>query len=237
MNIRDYIIINGKKSTLLNGLIITSLPPITKPKIRYTTEEIDGIDGDTINKLGYGAYDKTFEIGLSYDYNVDDVIEYFNTQGQITFSNEPDKYYNFITLNQIDFEKLLRFKKAKITIHVQPFKYSNIESTKTYNFTKESQSLTVRNNGNIYSKPVITLFGSGTINLSLNGLEVLIIALNGSMVLDTRSQNAYDPNTKDFLNRYVTGDFKNLYLQVGANALSWTGNITKVEIDYCSRWI
>ena len=234
---RDYIIINGKKSTLLNGLIITSLPPITKPKIRYTAEEIDGVDGDTINKLGYGAYDKTFEIGLSYDYNVDDVIEYFNTQGQITFSNEPDKYYNFATLNQIDFEKLLRFKKAKITIHVQPFKYSNIESTKIFTFTEESQNLIVRNNGNIYSKPVITLFGSGTINLSLNGIEAFIINLNGSMVLDTQSQNAYDPNTKVFLNRYITGDFKNLYLQVGANTISWTGNITKVEIDYCSRWI
>ena len=61
----DYIIINGKKSTTLNGLIITSLPPITKPKIRASFEEIDGVDGDIINKLGYGAYDKTFEIGLS----------------------------------------------------------------------------------------------------------------------------------------------------------------------------
>ncbi len=234
---RDYIIINGKKSTLINGLIITSLPPITKPKIRYRAEEIDGVDGDTINKLGYGAYDKTFEIGLSYNYNVDDVIEYFNTQGQITFSNEPDKYYNFTTLNQIDFEKLLRFKKAKITIHVQPFKYSNVENTKTFNFTEASQSLTVRNNGNIYSKPVITLYGNGTINLSLNEIQVFTIALNGSMVLDTQSQNAYDLVTKDFLNRYVTGDFKNLYLNVGVNTLSWTGNITKVEIDYCSRWI
>jgi len=234
---RDYVIINGKKSTLINGLIITSLPPITKPKIRYRAEEIDGVDGDTINKLGYGAYDKTFEIGLSYNYNVDDVIEYFNTQGQITFSNEPDKYYNFTTLNQIDFEKLLRFKKAKITIHVQPFKYSNVENTKTFNFTEASQSLTVRNNGNIYSKPVITLYGNGTINLSLNGIQVFTIALNGSMVLDTQSQNAYDLVTKDFLNRYVTGDFKNLYLNVGVNTLSWTGNITKVEIDYCSRWI
>lgn len=234
---RDYIIINRKKSTLVNGLIITSLPPITKPKMRYIAEEIDGVDGDVINKLGYGAYDKTFEIGLSYNYKVDDVIEYFNTQGQITFSNEPDKYYNFTTLNQIDFEKLLRFKKAKITIHVQPFKYSNIESTKIFTFTEESQNLIVRNNGNIYSKPIITLFGSGTINLSINGIEVFIINLNGSMVLDTQSQNAYDPNTKVFLNRYVAGDFKNLYLQVGANTISWTGNITKVEIDYCSRWI
>ena len=233
----DYIIINGKKSTLINGLIITSLPPITKPKIRYTAEEIDGVDGDVINKLGYGAYDKTFEIGLSYNYNVDDVIEYFNTEGKITFSNEPDKYYNFTALNQIDFDKLIRFKKAKITIHVQPFKYSNIESTKTYNFTQSNQSLVVRNNGNIYSKPIITLFGNGTIELSLNGIQVFTINLNGSMILDTQSQNAYDPSTKDFLNRYVTGDFKNLYLSVGKNIISWTGNVTQVNIDYCSRWI
>lgn len=233
----DYIIINGKKSTLINGLIITSLPPITKPKIRANLEQIDGVDGDIVNKLGYSAYDKTFEIGLSYNYNVDDVIEYFNTQGQITFSNEPDKYYNFTTLNQIDFEKLLRFKKAKITIHVQPFKYSNIESTKTYEFTQTSQSVNVRNNGNIYSKPVITLYGSGTINLSLNGNEVFIISLNGSIVLDTQSQNAYDPETTDLLNRYVNGDFKDLYLQTGSNTISWTGNITKLEVNYCSRWI
>ena len=233
----DYIIINGKKSTLLNGLIITSLPPITKPKIRANLEEIDGVDGDIINKLGYSAYDKSFEIGLSYNYNVDDVIEYFNTEGKITFSNEPDKYYNFTMLNQIDFEKLLRFKKAKITIHVQPFKYSNVESTKTYEFTGATQSLNVRNNGNIYSKPIITLYGNGTINLSLNGIEVFTISLNGSMVLDTESQNAYDPETLDFLNRYVIGDFKNLYLKIGLNTLSWTGDLTKVEINNCSRWI
>lgn len=234
----DYIIINGKKSTLINGLIITSLPPITKPKIRYTLEEIDGVDGDVINKLGYGAYDKTFEIGLSYNYNVDDVIAYLNTEGQITFSNEPDKYYYFTTLNQIDFEKLIRFKKAKITIHVQPFKYSNIESTKDYTFTEDNQNLIVRNNGNIYSKPIITIFGNGAIELSLNGMEVLKITnLDGSMVLDTQSQNAYNPSTLDFLNRYVIGDFKNLYLSVGKNIISWTGNITEVKIDYCSRWI
>ena len=233
----EYIIINGKKSTLLNGLIITSLPPITKPKIRATLEEINGVDGDVITKLGYGAYDKTFEIGLSYNYDVDDIIKYFDSSGTITFSNEPDKYYNFATLNQIDFEKLLRFKKAKITLHVQPFKYSNVESTKTYNFTSHNQSLQVRNNGNIYSKPVITITGNGTINLSMNGLEVLTINLNGSIVLDTKSQNAYDPETKDFLNRSVIGDLSNLYLNIGLNTISWTGNISKVEIDYCSRWI
>lgn len=234
----DYIIINGKKSTTLNGLIITSLPPITKPKIRAKFEEIDGVDGDIISELGYGAYDKSFEIGLSYNYNVDDIIQYFNSSGKITFSNEPEKYYNFTTLNQIDFEKLLRFKKAKVTIHVQPFKYSIVESTKTFEFTNYNQSLNVRNNGNIYSKPIITIYGSGTIDISLNGADTFkIIDLDGAIVLDTQSQNAYDPETKDFLNRNVIGDFKNLYLSVGLNTVSWAGNVTKVEIDYCSRWI
>ena len=234
----DYIIINGKKSTTLNGLIITSLPPITKPKIRAKFEEIDGVDGDIISELGYGAYDKSFEIGLSYNYNVDDIIQYFNSSGKITFSNEPEKYYNFTTLNQIDFEKLLRFKKAKVTIHVQPFKYSIVESTKTFEFTNYNQSLNVRNNGNIYSKPIITIYGSGTIDISLNGTDAFkIIDLDGAIVLDTQSQNAYDPETKDFLNRNVIGDFKNLYLNIGLNTISWAGNVTKVEIDYCSRWI
>lgn len=233
----NYIILNGKKSNLLNGLIISNLPPISKPKIRYTAEEIDGVDGDIISKLGYGAYDKTFDIGLSYNYNIDDVIEYFNSEGQVIFSNEPDKYYNYTILNQIDFEKLIRFKTAKVTLHVQPFKYSTVESTKTYNFSESNQSLIVRNNGNIYSKPIITLFGSGTINLSLNGREVLIIVLNGSIVLNMQTQNAYNPETFDFLNRSISGDLKNLYLSVGANTISWTGNITKVEINYCSRWI
>lgn len=233
----DYIIINGKKSNLYNGLIITSLPPITKPKIRYNAEEIDGVDGDIINKLGYGAYDKTFEIGLSYNYNVDDVIEFLDTEGTIIFSNEPDKYYNFTTLNQIDFEKLLRFKKAKVTIHVQPFKYSTIESTKTFNFSSDNQNLIIRNNGNIYSKPIITVTGSGNVTIALNGVDVLTVTLTDNMVLDTQSQNAYDPETKDFLNRYVIGDLKNLYLPVGKNTISWTGNLTKVEIDFASRWI
>ena len=50
---RNYIILNGKKSTDINGLLIQSLPPISKPKIRTQIEEIDGRDGDIVTKLGY----------------------------------------------------------------------------------------------------------------------------------------------------------------------------------------
>ena len=120
---RDYIILNGVNSNTITGLLISKLPPITKPKIRTQTEEIDGRDGDIVTKLGYSAYDKELEIGLYGDFDIDDVIAYFNSEGTVTFSNEPDKFYNYQILDQIDYEKLIRFKKAKVKMHVQPFKY------------------------------------------------------------------------------------------------------------------
>ena len=120
---RDYIILNGVNSNTITGLLISTLPPITKPKIRTQTEEIDGRDGDIVTKLGYSAYDKEIEIGLYGDFDIDDVIAYFNSEGTVTFSNEPDKFYNYQILDQIDYEKLIRFKKAKVKMHVQPFKY------------------------------------------------------------------------------------------------------------------
>lgn len=119
----NYIILNNKKSTEIKGLMICNLPPITKPKKRVIQEEIDGRDGDIITELGYSAYDKEFDIGLTYNYDVDEVISYFNSKGLVTFSNEPNKYYVYEIIEQIDFERLIRFKTAKVKMHVQPFKY------------------------------------------------------------------------------------------------------------------
>ena len=123
----NYIILNGKKSNLLRGLLISSLPPISKPKKRVQIEEIDGVDGDIVSSLGYSAYDKTVKIGLFGTYDINDIISYFDSEGIVTFSNEPDKFYYYQILEQIDFERLRRFKEAKVKFHVQPFKYSLIE--------------------------------------------------------------------------------------------------------------
>ena len=42
----NYVILNGVKSTTIKGLLIQSLPPISKPLMRTSIEEIDGRDGD-----------------------------------------------------------------------------------------------------------------------------------------------------------------------------------------------
>ena len=125
---KNFVIINGVNSNTINGLGINELPPISKPSMRVLTEEIDGRDGDITTPLGYSAYDKTFTIGLfGTGYDINDIISFFNDSGTIVFSNEPDKYYNYKTIAQIDYESLLKFKSASITIHCQPFKYPTEE--------------------------------------------------------------------------------------------------------------
>ena len=158
----NYIILNGINSNTITGLIIQSLPPISKPLMRTNIETIDGKDGDIITKLGYSAYDKEISIGLSYNYNVDDVIEFFNSEGTVIFSNEPTKYYKYTILDQIDFNRLIRFKTATVRMHVQPFKYSTTEEDIEENATEtdaEGVNFTLENTEN----------GAGFIDLKLKG--------------------------------------------------------------------
>ena len=238
---RNYIILNNQNSNEITGLLIQTLSPISQPKIRTNIEEIDGRDGDIITKLGYSAYNKEITIGLYGDYDVDQVISYFtnNQSGQVTFSNEEDKYYNYEILEQIDFERLIRYKTATVTMHIQPFKYSSVETTRTFTITSQT-SINISNNGNYISKPLITITGSGTINLSLNDEQLFVIDLGETstqIALDINNMNAYNPTNNVFMNRAVTGNYDNFVLPVGKNTISWTGTITQISINNYSRWI
>lgn len=124
---RNYVIINGVSSLTIEGLAINIMPPITKPLMRNEIEEIDGRDGDIITELGYSAYDKEMEIGLWGNYDIDEIIKFFTGEGTVIFSTEPDKYYNFKILDQIDYEKLLKFRTTTVVFHCQPFKYPTDE--------------------------------------------------------------------------------------------------------------
>lgn len=360
----NYIVLNGVKSNTVKGLLISSLPPISKPLMRTEIEQVDGRDGDIVTPLGYSSYDKELSIGLYGDFDIDDVIAYFASSGTVTFSNEPDKYYNYAIYNQIDFERLLRFRQATVTFHVQPFKYStvgdevsanankynglpnatitksgvtvaasdgaitisgtasayaeiylpinpitlnagsytlqltangsgagacptrligtvpsNVDSfsgnyiallnnatatatdtlaaAKTYNYlwfyispgtainlaldvtllATDAAGLTLVNMGNTVARPTIQLMGSGAIDLSINGNQVLALSLGESeyITIDAAAMNAYFGDV--LLNRLVTGDYENVVLQPGTNTLTWDGEVQTLEVTKISRWI
>lgn len=150
---RNSITLNGQSSDEITGLLIQELPPISKPLIRTEVETIDGRDGDIITKLGYSAYDKELLIGLYGDFDINEVIAFFDSAGTVIFSNEEDKFYNYEIFDQIDFERLVRFRTAKVKMHVQPFKYSVDDNSRTFNvdpnllnlpdFTKTTNGVTL----------------------------------------------------------------------------------------------
>lgn len=229
----NYIELNGEKSTNVKGLIIQALPPITKPKVRTSVEEIDGRDGDIVTRLGYAAYDKEVSVGLHGDFDIDDAIAFFDSEGEVVFGNEPDKYYRYQILDQIDFERLLRFRTAKVKMHVQPFKYDAVDRV----FEAVGQkSVTLRNRGNVVSRPTVTVYGSGTVELSVNAVTVLTMAIrDGYITIDAEEMNARHGDA--LMNRHVTGDYSDLRLNVGENVISCSGNVTEIKVEDYSRWL
>lgn len=235
---RNYVILNGKDSRYIGGLLVQELPPISKPKIRTDVVEIDGRDGDIVTPLGYSAYDKELKIGLYGNYRIDDIISYFDSSGVVTFSNEVDKFYRYQIIEQIDFERLVSFRTATVKFHVQPFKYSRVETKKVFTFDRaDITSLGIRNSGNTISRPIITIEGEGTISLSLNGKSIFAIVFgeDRSITIDAEKMEAYNGNI--LKNRQVAGDYDNFVLNVGLNTISWSGRITKISLENYERWI
>lgn len=367
----SWICLNGTMSTTVQGLLIQTLPPISKPLMRTMIEEIDGRDGDIVTKLGYSAYDKELTIGLYGNYDIDEVISFFNSEGEVIFSNEPDKFYRYQILDQIDFEHLLRFKTATVVFHVQPFKYSAVDDAykittdvlnihryscepgeqydlpitvsaegnavdvfcnetittansykipidsitldgsytftgsvthaadiptvmseirlitdnpvdaesfgggkhdigifSTFSDTETVSDMTfnylwvnlttimqdqhyefhvwdesapkysdVINRGNIYAKPRLTIYGSGDITLSIDGVKIFDIALGSGkyITIDAETMNAYKGDA--LKNRLVSGDYNKLRFPVGKSRLSWTGTVREILVENGARWI
>lgn len=225
-----YVIINGVSSETLSGVQVLELPPIRKPRMRRNVDVIDGRAGDIVTKLGYEAYDKTIRILLHDNYNLDQVVSFFNTKGEIIFSNDPF-IYQFEVLDEIDFERAVKFKTAEITFHVQPYKKSPAQTTKTF-----TSSGYVTNMGNVLSAPTFDIVGSGTVTLLIDSITMLSIDMtDGEIIIDSDAQDAYlNGNLK---NRRVTGSYENLRLTPGQHLISWTGTVSSLTISEYSRWI
>lgn len=227
----NKIIWKGVDSSTIEGLMICELPPITKPKMRVQETTIDGVDGSIIEELGYESYDKSLKIGLTYNFDVDKIIKYFTGEGQVVFSNESDKYYNAKIIDQIDYERLLRFKEATVKFRVQPFKYKLNESTTTL-----TQSGKVINTGLEYSKPIMKITGSGTVEILVNGLVIFTYTFpenETEVIIDSEKEDAYLGTA--LKNRNMTGEFPRLL--DGENTISWSGNVTSIVVEPKSRWL
>ena len=233
----NSIIWKGVSSTSIQGLLICELPPITKPEMRIAETVIDGRDGSIIEELGYSSYVKTVTIGLHGNFDINKVIKYFTGEGDIVFSNEPDKVYKAKICGKIDYTRLLRYRQASIPFMVQPFKYKlNEYLRETQKADLEVAYMEVFNEGFEDSKPLIVLKGSGTVEISVNGVGVFSYTFpegENEVYIDSEKEDAYLGNV--LKNRNMNGEFP--VLLPGTNIIEWSGYVSSIEILPRSRWL
>ena len=91
----------------------------------------------------------------------------------------------------------------------------------------------ITNPGSVYAEPVITVYGSGEITLMVGMSIVELDGITDSITLDTPLMEAYSGATG--MNGNMSRDFPTL--PPGKNAISWTGNVTKVVIQPNWRYL
>lgn len=234
----------GQSSESFTGFIVSELPPISKPPKRVETITIDGRDGDITEFLGYEAYNKEIQVGLSSGYDIDALFEWLDGSGDLIMNNEPDKLYKAEIIDGIDFERLVNFKKGKIKFHVQPYKYESADKIKIYSPLNSSGALSLTNKGNTQAMPDVYLNFTGTLNLRINGSYCCTITAGKtaeSVTLfcekeEIRAGIYVESNSlKTFK---MSGDFP--VLKKGDNEIKYSvtdGNLLKIYFKKYSRWI
>ena len=96
--------------------------------------------------------------------------------------------------------------------------------------------ISLTNRGNVVSRPTVTVYGSGNVELAINAVTVLSFSIDdGYITIDAEEMNAYHGDA--LMNRHVTGDYADLRLNVGENVISWRGDVTGIRVEDFSRWL
>ena len=163
---------------------------------------------------------------ISEPSNIRTIASYLKGSGKAAFANRPGGFYFARIVNQIPFEKILRgnpHRSFAVNFRCQPFWYP--ESVPVETLTASTSLL--NNPGSVYSEPTITVYGSGEITLMVGTQIVELTDIEDSITLNTSLMEAYKGDLS--MNGCVSGEFP--VLKPGANAISWSGNVTKVEVQ------
>lgn len=213
------------KSSNFKSLIVNELPSIIKPSEKVTRYEVANRHGEVIIPTGYyGTMIKTVECTVKDLSEIDGIISWLSGSGKVVFSNQPDRFYNAVIINQIPFERVIRkYRKFIVEFECQPFGY--LLSGQDKIVITENNS-TITNLGNIDSEPVIMISGEGDIELSIGLNTLKLKGVNSSITIDSCLMEVY--KGIEVQNRKFKGEFPTL--PIGEFSLSWVGNVNKIEI-------
>lgn len=215
------------------GILISSVPERVRPERRVKEIEIPGRSGNlTQDEETYDAYVISMECSTRGSGRLDEIVAWLNGAGDLTLSTEPDKVYQASIYNKISIaDQIYLYNSFLLQFKVQPFKYNINPFADELTLTAPT---IIRNGGTVYSEPIITVYGSGDITLTINGTDFHLYGVNESITIDSEMMEVFK-GTANQNSKYGGETFPRL--DVGENAISWTGNVSRVEIQPKWRWL
>lgn len=218
------------------GIIIPTRPTLPSPKRRVTYIDVAGRDSTL--KLDEDTYEDitiTMECTIKGN-NIMEQVDMIKTwlyqagESDLIFSFQSDKKYMAQVVNSIDFMQAFKvISQFVIVFNCRPFKYAVDNAP----IIISSSEATILNPGSVASRPVVKVYGSGDVDLGINGSVIHLNDVDGYVVIDSELIDCYKDTL--LMNNNMSGDFP--ILEPGDNNISWTGNITKVEITPNWRWL
>lgn len=230
----DWFSWNGVRCTEY-GIHVLEQPPITIPSERATFTNVPGRSGTLTTLEGDDVYDDmilTATCIIDSPKRIPEIAAWLKGSGTVTFANRQGGFYYARVVNQIPFEKVLRgnpHRSFAVNFRCKPFWYqANVQP-----ITLTASSPFITNPGSVASEPVITVYGSGEITLMVGMTICELEGVTDSLTLDTPLMESYRGSTS--MNSCMSGDFP--LLEPGQNAISWTGEVSKVEIQPNWRYL
>lgn len=234
-------IFNGKMSsefdTDVTNVIIQKSGKRQRPIEQIDIYEIPYRNENLVIHSGkYKSYIQEFEMMVRDAQQIPRINTWLSGRGKLILEKDIMKYYRcgFYYASVIEgweYEKINNSNDIytfKVKFQVDPFfYYDGGQKKKIYANTP----LTIINFGNIYSEPYIKINGSGDISLTVNDQICNFTNIQDYIEIDSSLMVAY----KDTLNQgnKMYGDFP--VFPVGKVEISWTGNVSSVEIKTRER--
>lgn len=231
-------IINGVNSEDIKT-IIQSRPLLETPKRRVTFKQAYGQSGTT--PYDEEAYDNTvlslilFTEGDDAVLSREEIYDVFNSGSYvdlILYSDET-KIYKVMVEEPAKFESryyMNENQSYEIAFTVKPYKY-----LRDCNLITTTTSGIIVNQTRYSALPLIKVYATGDVTLTVNGEPFVIKDIAEYITLDSETMFAYK-DTGTIITNENTKIYTRLYpfLKPGENTISWTGPATKVEI--LPRW-
>ena len=222
---------NGVSSTS-EGIRLREMPQIVRPEERVNHIVIPGRSGELTETEGtdiYNSYIQTVPIAVDSLAHVKDIEWWLRGDGYVTFCNESNRKQRARVINAVTFQKHSKnssWYEAEVQFYCDPLKEALTESS----IEITSSGGTITNPGDVESRPLITIIGSGDITIRINDHALVLEGVESGWKVDSDLEWVIDGTTP--LSGVCSGDFPRI--RTGESAVQWTGNVTKLII--LPRW-